>query len=127
MEIPKTLADLENLLTQILPGARVTVHQDTGQVVIKTRRYLRNGDATNALVSKKERAADYEGEGSAYVIELARTDMGRTPGTYYYVEEAEDYTTDIEGAQRFGAREEAEAVIDDGGLDEDEPRVRVIR
>jgi hypothetical protein len=126
MKPPRTLTELEALLAQILPGATVRTNR-TGKVVIDTNRYLASGDATNTLISKEEREAPYKSKGRQYVIEMAYTGFGRDEGTFYFVEDGEDYTIDPKVAKRFSSRKEAEQVIEDAGnmMDEDEPRVKV--
>ncbi len=127
LEEMKTLEDLQALVAQMFPGATVKANHRTWEVVIRTNRFLMNGDATNTLVSKEERDAPYKGKGKEYVIELPYTGFGREEGTFYFVEDGEDYTTDPKKAKRFSSRKEAQQVIEDAGnmMDEDEPRVRV--
>ncbi len=120
-----TLVELRAFLAQALPGATLQVDPETGRLTVQTDLYVEGPD----LLSKAERDALYEGDGTAYVIELPYTGLGRERGRFYFVGDGEDYTTDLRLAKRFTTRGEAEQTIDDAGnmMDEDKPRVRVLR
>lgn len=125
---PSTLEDLQAFLDQLFPGAKVSADTRTWEVIIHTNRFLKSGDATNQLVSKAEREADYQGE-EACVIELGAKGFGRERGTFYFVEDGEPYATHIKDARRFHSRQEAGQAIEDAGnmMAEDEPRIRRIQ